>query len=209
MTFLISTLIMYGLIFIILTIPYSPDLLNFSLAQRGNFHFGNQDMENAGGQLGQGNTGGQLGQGNAGGQLGQGNAKSIGGMDCPTGPKGASNVGCSADANHVSSSTDTTNNIVVSGSSSSTGSSSLDGKTYIIHGPTDKTGGNPYSSTASCHNGDLILGGGSIYDISDGNVISYSAIPDSLSTFTTTITTSSSMDSALTVQTYAICYDNP
>ena len=191
MTFLISTLLMCGLIFIILTIPYSPDLLNFSLAQRGNFHFGNQDMENAGGQLG------------------QGNAKSIGGIDCPTGPKGASNVGCSADANHVSSSTDTTNNIVVSGSSSSTGSSSLDGKTYIIHGPTDKTGGNPYSSTASCHNGDLILGGGSIYDISDGNVISYSAIPDSLSTFTTTITTSSSMDSALTVQTYAICYDNP
>ena len=200
MTFLISTLLMCGLIFIILTIPYSPDLLNFSLAQRGNFHFGNQDMENAGGQLG---------QGNAGGQLGQGNAKSIGGVGCPTGPKGTSNVGCSADANHVSSSTDTTNNIMVSGSSSSPGSSSLDGKIYIIHGPTDKTGGNPYSSTASCHNGDLILGGGSIYDISDGNVISYSAIPDSLSTFTTTITTSSSMDSALTVQTYAICYDNP
>ena len=200
MTFLISTLLMCGLIFIILTIPYSPGLLNFSLAQRGNFHFGNQDMENAGGQLG---------QGNAGGQLGQGNAKSIGGVGCPTGPKGTSNVGCSADANHVSSSTDTTNNIMVSGSSSSPGSSSLDGKIYIIHGPTDKTGGNPYSSTASCHNGDLILGGGSIYDISDGNVISYSAIPDSLSTFTTTITTSSSMDSALTVQTYAICYDNP
>ena len=203
MTFLISTLLMCGLIFIILTIPYSPDLLNFSLAQRGNFHFGNQDMENAGGQLG------------------QGNAKSIGGVGCPTGPKGTSNVGCSADANHVSSSTDTTNNIMVSGSSSSPGSSSstgsssspgsssLDGKIYIIHGPTDKTGGNPYSSTASCHNGDLILGGGSIYDISDGNVISYSAIPDSLSTFTTTITTSSSMDSALTVQTFAICYDNP
>ena len=56
---------------------------------------------------------------------------------------------------------------------------------------------------------DLILGGGSIYDITDGNVISYSAIPDSLSTFTTTITTSSNLDSALTVQTYAICYDNP
>jgi hypothetical protein len=147
-------------------------------------------MENAGG--------GQIGQGNAGGgQIGQGNAKSIGGVGCPT------------DANHVSSSTDTTNNVMVSGSSSSTGSSSLDGKIYIIHGPTDKTGGNPYSSTASCHNGDLILGGGSLYDITDGNIVSYSAIPDSLSTFTTTITTSSNMDSALTVQAYAICYDNP
>ena len=192
---------MCGLVFIVLTIPYSPDLLNFSLAQRGNFHFGNQGMENAGG--------GQIGQGNAGGQIGQGNAKSIGGVGCPTDPKGTSSVGCSTDANHVSSSTDTTNNVVVSGSSSSTGSSSLDGKIYIIHGPTDKTGGNPYSSTASCHNGDLILGGGSLYDITDGNVISYSAIPDSLSTFTTTITTSSNMDSALTVQAYAICYDNP
>ena len=54
--------------------PYSPDLLNFTLAQRGNFHFGNQGMENAGGQIGQGNAGGQIGQGNAGGQIGQGNA---------------------------------------------------------------------------------------------------------------------------------------
>jgi len=185
-TFLNSTLLMCGLVFIVLTIPYSPDLLNFSLAQRGNFHFGNQGMENAGG-----------------GQIGQGNAKSIGGVGCPTGPKGTSSVGCSTDANHVSSSIDTTNNVVVSGSSS------LDGKIYIIHGPTDKTGGNPYSSTASCHDGDLILGGGSLYDITDGNVVSYSAIPDSLSTFTTTITTSSNMDSALTVQAYAICYDNP
>ncbi len=200
MTFLNSTLLVCGFVFIVLTIPYSPDLLNFSLAQRGNFHFGNQDLENAGGQIG---------QGNAGGQIGQGNAKSIGGVGCPTGPKGTSSVGCSTDANHVSSSTDTTNNVVVSGSSSSTGSSSLDGKIYIIHGPTDKTGGNPYSSTASCHNGDLILGGGSLYDITDGNVVSYSAIPDSLSTFTTTITTSSNLDSALTVQAYAICYDNP
>ena len=57
---------MCGLVFIVLTIPYSPDLLNFSLAQRGNFHFGNQGMENAGGQIGQGNAGGQIGQGNAG-----------------------------------------------------------------------------------------------------------------------------------------------
>ena len=196
---------MCGLILMILTIPHSSVLLDFSLAQRGNFHFGTQGLENAGGQIG---------QGNAGGQIGQGNAKSIGGLGCPTGPRGTSNVGCSDDANHISSSTDTTNNIVVSGSaatgsSSSTGSSSLNGKIYIIHGPADKTGGNPYSSTASCHNGDLILGGGSLYEITDGNVISYSAIPDSLSTFTTTITTSSSLGSALTVQSYAICYDNP
>ena len=95
MTFLNSILLMCGLVFIVLTIPYSPDLLNFSLAQRGNFHFGNQGMENAGGQIG------------------QGNAKSIGGVGCPTGPKGTSSVGCSTDANHVSSSTDTTNNVVV------------------------------------------------------------------------------------------------
>jgi hypothetical protein len=164
---------------------------------------------NVGGQIGQGNVGGQIGQGNVGGQIGQGNAKSIGGVGCPMGPRGTSNVGCSTDANHISNSTDTTNNIVVSALSSSTGSSSLDGKTYIIHGPTNKIGGNPYSSTASCHKGDLILGGGSLYDITDGNVISYSAIPDSLNTFTTTITTSSSLGSALTVQSYAICYDNP
>ena len=186
---------MCGLILMILTIPHSSVLLDFSLAQRGNFHFGTQGLENAGGQIG------------------QGNAKSIGVMSCPTGPRGTSNVGCSDDANRISSSTDTTNNIVVSGSAStgsaSTGSSSLNGKIYIIHGPADKTGGNPYSSTASCHNGDLILGGGSLYEITDGNVISYSAIPDSLSTFTTTITTSSSLGSALTVQSYAICYDNP
>ena len=127
---------------------------------------------------------------NAGGQIGQGNAKSIGGVGYPTGPKGKASIGCSTDPSHISSSTYTTNNTVVSGSSSSTGSSSLAGKIYITHGPTDETGGNPYSSTASCHNNDLILGGGSLYDITDGNVISYSAIPDSLSTFTTTIATS-------------------
>lgn len=86
----------------------------------------------------------------AGGLVGQGNAKSIGGVGCPTEP------------NQVSSSSDTVNNVVVSGSSSSTDSSSLAGKTHIIHGPTDKTGGNPYSSSASCHNSDLILRGGSI-----------------------------------------------
>ncbi len=68
----------------------------------------------------------------AGGQVGQGNAKSIDGVGCPTGP------------NQVSSSSDTINNAVVSGSSSSTDSSSLAGKTYIIHGPTDKTDGNPF-----------------------------------------------------------------
>ena len=191
---------MCGLIFIILTIPYNPSLLNFSLAKKGNFQFGNQGMENAGGQAG---------QGNAGGQAGQGNAKSIGGVGCPAGPKGTDGVICSTNPTHIGSSSDTTINVVVSGSSSSTDSSSLAEKTYIIHGPTDKTGGCPYSSTASCHDNDLILGGGSIYDITDGNVISFSAIPDSLSTFTTTITTSSNSDSALTVQSYAICYDNP
>ncbi len=47
---------MCGLIFIILTIPYNPSLLNFSLAKKGNFQFGNQGMENAGGQAGQGNA---------------------------------------------------------------------------------------------------------------------------------------------------------
>ena len=101
---------MCGLIFIILTTTYSPILLNFAFAQRGNFHFGNQGMENAGGQIGQGNAGGQIGQGNAGGQIGQGNAggqigqgnaggqigqgnaKSIGGVGCPTGPKDTSSV---------------------------------------------------------------------------------------------------------------------
>ena len=54
-----------------------------------------------------------------------------------------------------------------------------------------------------------ILGGGSIHDITDGDVICYSVIPDSLSTFTTTITTSSNLNLALTIQGYAICYDNP
>jgi hypothetical protein len=72
-----------GLIFIILTIPYSSGLLNFALAQKDNFNFGNQDMEIAGGQVGQV------------GQVGQGNAKSIGG------------VCCSNDPNQVSSSSDT------------------------------------------------------------------------------------------------------
>ena len=57
MAFLINILSIGGLIFIILTIPYSSGLLNFSLAQKGNFHFGNQDMEIAGGQVGQGNAG--------------------------------------------------------------------------------------------------------------------------------------------------------
>ncbi len=65
------------------------------------------------------------------------------------------------------------------------------------------------SFTASCHNSDLILGGWPIYDIINGNVISYSATPDSLSTFTTTITTSSNLDLASTLQAYIICYDNP
>lgn len=69
-----------GLIFIILTIPYSSGLLNFALAQKDNFNFGNQDMEIAGGQVG---------------QVGQGNAKSISG------------VCCSTDPNQVSSSSDT------------------------------------------------------------------------------------------------------
>ena len=92
MTFLNNKSLMCGSIFIILTIPYSPVLLNFSLVQNGNLHFGNQGMENAKCQIG------------------QGNAKSIGGVGCPTDP------------NHISSSIDTTNNIVISGSSSSTGS---------------------------------------------------------------------------------------
>jgi hypothetical protein len=68
MTFLNSILSKGGLIFIILTIPYSSGLLNFTLAQKDNFHFGNQDMEIAGGQVG------------------QGNAKSIGGVCCSTDP---------------------------------------------------------------------------------------------------------------------------
>ena len=140
-----------------------------------------------------------------------------GGAGCSTGPNGIGGAGCPTGSKDTVSSTDNTNNVIVDDSSStdssSTDSSSTDsslvGKTYIIHGPTDKTGGNPYSSTASCHSNDLILGGGSIYDITDGNVTSFSAIPDSLSTFTTKITSSSNSDSALTVQAYAICYDNP
>jgi hypothetical protein len=47
MTFLNNKSLMCGSIFIILTISYSPVLLNFSLAQNGNLHFGNQGMENA------------------------------------------------------------------------------------------------------------------------------------------------------------------
>ena len=205
---ILNSIIICGLIFVILTVPSNFSQVNFSLGQKGNFQFGNQGMENAGGV-------GQAGQGNAGGvgQAGQGNAKSMGGIGCPTGPKGADSMSCSTNPTtsptHIDGSSDTTNNVVVSGSSSSTGSSSLAGKIYIIHGPTDKTGGNPYSSTAACHSNDSILGGGSVYDITDGNVISFSAIPDSLSTFTTTITSSSNSDSALTVQAYAICYDNP
>ena len=135
-----------------------------------------------------------------------------GGAGCPTGPNGIGGAGCPTGSKDTVSSTDNTNNVIVDDSSSTDSSStdsSLVGKTYIIHGPTDKTGGNPYSSTASCHSNDLILGGGSIYDITDGNVTSFSAIPDSLSTFTTKITSSSNSDSALTVQAYAICYDNP
>ena len=194
---ILNSIIICGLIFVILTVPSNLSQMNFSLAQKGNFQFGSQGMENAGGL----------------GQAGQGNAKSMGGVGCPTGPKGADGMSCSTNPTtsptHIDGSSDTTNNVVVSDSSSSTDSSSLSGKIYIIHGPTDKTGGNPYSSTAACHSNDLILGGGSVYDITDGNAISFSAIPDSLSTFTITITSSSNSDSALTVQAYAICYDNP
>jgi hypothetical protein len=150
------------------------------------------------------------------------------GAGCSTGPNGIGGAGCPTNNKDSVSSTDNTNNVIVADSSStdssstdssstdssstdssSTDSSSLDGKTYIIHGPTDKAGGNPYSSTASCHANDLILGGGSIYEITNGNVTSFSAVPDSLSTFTVTITTNSNANSALTVQAYAICYDNP
>ncbi len=187
-----------------------------------------------GGQLGQGSTGGQLGQGSTGCSTGP---NGIGGAGCPTnnkdsvsstdntitrgnagagcstGPNGIGGAGCPTNNKDSVSSTDNTNNVIVADSSStdssSTDSSSLDGKTYIIHGPIDKSGGNPYSSTASCHANDLILGGGHIYEITNGNVTSFSAVPDSLSTFTVTITTSSNSDSALTVQAYAICYDNP
>jgi hypothetical protein len=193
----------------------------------------------AGGQLGQGGAGcstGPNGIGGAGCPTGSKDTVSStdntitrgqGGAGCSTGPNGIGGAGCPTGSKDTVSSTDNTNNVVVADSSStdssstdssstdssSTDSSSTDsslvGKTYIIHGPTDKTGGNPYSSTASCHTNDLILGGGSIYDITDGNVTSFSAIPDSLSTFTTKITSSSNSDSALTVQAYAICYDNP
>jgi hypothetical protein len=170
--------------------------MNFSLTHKSNFQFGNQGMENAGGV----------------GQAGQGNAKSMEWAGCPTGPKGTYKMSCSTNPTtsptHIDGSSDTTTNVVVSDSSSSTDSSSLAGKIYITHGPTDKTGGNPYSTTAACHSNDLTLAGGSIYDITDANAISFSAIPDSLSTITTTITSSSNSDSALTVQAYAICYDN-
>ena len=193
----------------------------------------------AGGQLGQGGAGcstGPNGIGGAGCPTGNKDTVSStdntitrgqGGAGCSTGPNGIGGAGCPTGNKDTVSSTDNTNNVIVDDSSStdssstdssstdssSTDSSSTDsslvGKIYIIHGPTDKTGGNPYSSTASCHANDLILGGGSIYDITDGNVTSFSAIPDSLSTFTTKITSSSNSDSALTVQAYAICYDNP
>ncbi len=193
----------------------------------------------AGGQLGQGGAGcstGPNGIGGTGCPTGtKGTVSSTdstinrgqGGAGCSTGPNGIGGTGCPTGTKGTVSSTDSTNNVIVADSSStdssstdssstdssSTDSSSTDsslaGKTYIIHGPTDKTGGNPYSSTASCHANDLILGGGSIYDITDGNVTSFSAIPDSLSTFTTKITSSSNSDSALTVQAYGICYDNP
>jgi hypothetical protein len=183
MSYVKNILLIHGLMFIILTIPVSFSHFDFAFSQRNGPHFGNE---------GQGGAGGQLGQGGAG---------------CPTGPNGIGGAGCPTGNKDTVSSTDNTNNVVVADSSST--DSSLVGKTYIIHGPTDKTGGNPYSSTASCHTNDLILGGGSIYDITDGNVTSFSAIPDSLSTFTTKITSSSNSDSALTVQAYAICYDNP
>ena len=96
-----------------------------------------------------------------------------------------------------------------SSSDSSSSDSSLEGKTYIIHGQTTNSGGSPYSSTASCHSNDSILGGGYIYKIIEGNVIAISAIPDSVSSFTTTIESDSNSDSSLSVQSYAICYDNP
>ena len=72
---ILNSIILCGLIFVILTIPFNLSQMNFSLAQKGNFQFGNQGMENAGGL-------GQAGQGNAGGlgQAGQGNAKSMGGV---------------------------------------------------------------------------------------------------------------------------------
>ncbi len=189
MSYLKNILLIQGLIFIILTIPIGFSHFDFAFSQRNGPHFGNE---------GQGSTGGQLGQGSTG---------------CSTGPNGIGGAGCPTNNKDSVSSTDNTNNVIVADSSStdssSTDSSSLDGKTYIIHGPIDKSGGNPYSSTASCHANDLILGGGHIYEITNGNVTSFSAVPDSLSTFTVTITTSSNSDSALTVQAYAICYDNP
>jgi hypothetical protein len=226
MSYLKNILLIQGLMFIILTIPISSSHFDFAFSQRNGPHFGNEGQGSAGGQLGQGSAGGQLGQGSAGGQLGQGSAGGQlgqGSAGCSTGPNGIGGAGCPTNNKDSVSSTDNTNNVIVADSSStdssstdssstdssSTDSSSLDGKTYIIHGPTDKAGGNPYSSTASCHANDLILGGGPIYEITNGNVTSFSAVPDSLSTFTVTITTSSNSDSALTVQAYAICYDNP
>jgi hypothetical protein len=202
MSYLKNLLLINGLMFIILTLPISFGHFDFAFSQRGGAHFGNEGQGGSGGQLGQGGSGGQLGQGGAG---------------CPTGPNSIGGTGCPTNTKNTVSSTDNTNNVIVAGSSSTDSSStdssstdsSLSGKTYIIHGPTDKTGGNPYSSTASCHANDLILGGGSTYDITNGNVTSFSAVPDSLSTFTVTITSSSNSDSALTVQAYAICYDNP
>ncbi len=234
MSYVKNILLIHGLMFIILTIPISFSHFDFAFSQRNGPHFGNEGQGGAGGQLGQGGAGcstGPNGIGGAGCPTGNKDTVSStdntitrgqGGAGCSTGPNGIGGAGCPTGNKDTVSSTDNTNNVIVADSSStdssstdssSTDSSSTDsslvGKTYIIHGPTDKTGGNPYSSTASCHANDLILGGGSIYDITDGNVTSFSAIPDSLSTFTTKITSSSNSDSALTVQAYAICYDNP
>jgi len=188
-----------------------------------------------GGQIGQGgqdNTArstGVGGQDNTARSTGVGcqtEAKNAGGVGCQTEAKNAGGVGCQTEAKNIvgnecrvgstdiTNTQDSTNNVVVtnpasSSDSSSSDSSSLEGKTYIIHGQTTNSGGSPFSSTASCHSNDSILGGGYIYKIIEGNVISVSSIPDSVSSFTTTIESDSNSDSSTSVQSYAICYNNP
>ncbi|GKS61787.1 hypothetical protein YTPLAS21_12450 [Candidatus Nitrosocosmicus sp.] len=145
-------------------------------------------------------------------------AKNVGGDGCQTEAKNTIGTECRIGSTDITNTQDSTNNVVVtnpasssdsSSSDSSSSDSSLEGKTYIIHGQTTNSGGSPYSSMASCHSNDSILGGGYIYKIIEGNVIAISAIPDSVSSFTTTIESDSNSDSSLSAQSYAICYDNP
>ena len=94
------------------------------------------------------------------------------------------------------------------GATGPAGPQSVAGKVYLVLGLVDTT--SPYSSVAACNAGDNVLGGGFTTDTGSKNydIIESRPTDNTLTSWTVTATMDGST-SGMTVQAYAVCFDNP